>query len=85
MIFYMGFIDLLNELRKRYEECGSQGHLKPNSETDFCYYCYRHLKYHQLENKDIPQSERKKRKYIRMQMRIDYFNGLEKLTKELSQ
>ena len=30
-------------LYERYEECDSQGHLKPNQETNFCNYCYRNL------------------------------------------
>jgi len=33
------------ELDKRYSECDSQGHLKPDKENNYCNYCFRHLSY----------------------------------------
>ncbi|MDO8517326.1 MAG: hypothetical protein Q7S33_04325 [Nanoarchaeota archaeon] len=78
-------IKQLESLRKRYEECNSNGHLKPDKENNYCNNCYRHLDYNLIEfylAPNTPQPKRKIKKSIKRQMRIDYFNGLEKVVEE---
>jgi hypothetical protein len=55
-------------LRRRYEECDSQGHLEPLEAKNICNYCYRHLEY---EISEINQRE------------SDKLIGIEKIINEL--
>lgn len=48
--FFLNSELLYNELKERYKECGEiEGHIKADPNTNFCYYCYRHLDYDILE------------------------------------
>jgi hypothetical protein len=87
------------ELKKRYNICDSQGHQSPDRETNFCNYCFRHLNYKTPETDrkfsnrglplilipcDAPLRANSAREEIQHQRLIDYFDGLNKLSSELS-
>ena len=78
-------LEKIEKLRKRYNECNSQGHLKLDKQNNYCNHCYRHITYNILESNksNISQLARKNRKSIRMQQRIDYNNGLKRLEEKI--
>jgi ribosomal protein L44E len=78
-------LEKIEKLRRRYDECDSQGHLKPDKSNNYCNHCYRHMAYSALDShkSNIPQLARKNRELIRIQQRIDYDKGLKRLEGEL--
>ncbi|MBS3076548.1 hypothetical protein J4481_02295 [Candidatus Pacearchaeota archaeon] len=88
-------------LIKRYEECNEGGHKKLNEEENICDYCYRRLEYETprtdeklREQGELPpifqpvnavQLDDEREEESGYQKVKDFFAGLSKLEKELSQ
>ena len=75
---------LYNELKERQKECkGVEGHIIADPSTNFCYYCYQHLDYTELELYKPLKKEINLEREIKIQKSIDLFDGLLSLEYEL--
>ena len=88
------------ELGRRYSECDSQGHVRPDKGDNYCDHCFRHLTYNSptvdaireqrahipihLQPSDASILIKREVSEIDFQIGYDYLEGLRKLEKELT-